>query len=115
MKKNIMLVFAVLLFFALALVFIDSVVECGDLALIVPAILFLSFAIIFLALLLYSLLVGFAECRIENNCLQISRKRRLVNLISSSEIDNLIFIKDKYSDDIECAVVSYRKRKFFVF
>ena len=89
--------------------------EDGELSLIVPAVIFTAFTILFICVLLKYTIIGLNNYHFENNSLQIMRKNKQIARIDKNEIEELSVVSDVLSQDIHFITLRAHGRKWVVF
>ena len=113
MKKVLILIFCAALFFAVGGFFLWTALT-DDTVFLVPSVLMLLCACVFVYLLIKELFIGYNEYRVDGTNMSVSRRGKLIASIPSSDIADLVIIFDVVSQDACAVSFRYGKRHFYV-
>ena len=114
MKRVLILILGILLTLSIAGVFTWSMLTDGEFVFLVPLVLMLAFCAVFVFLLFKEIFIGYNEYTLDGARILVNRRGRRVTDFEAMDVENLVFVCDMISKEVEIIIFRYRKKRFYI-
>lgn len=118
MNNKVLAIFSVLLTFVMifaSVLLIDAYLnDTDDIQLLIISLVFSLASLVVFFVVIFDLFIGRKDLTFENDKIIVSKKGKIVNSISKSDISNAVLTYDSYNKALCILSFAYNKRKYYL-
>ena len=114
MKKIIALIFCIVFTLSLGAAFVWGIASDEDMTFLIPAVLMLAFTCLFIFLLCKEIFVGDNAYSLDSSQILLKRRGVVTARIEIADTENIKFVCDAISGDVEIITFRYCKKRFYI-